>query len=296
MHIPVLLQEVIEYLNPVADENFIDGTGGAAGHTLATLEKNAPGGKILFFDRDAEAITRAKETIAAKGLSGRMIFANDTYANIAQAVKENNFAPVHGILLDLGLSSDQLEAGGRGFSFMKDEPLDMRYGANQELTAREIINHWENKEIENILKEYGEEPFARRISEQIIKSRKIKSILSTKELVGVIAEAVPKKFQYGRIHFATRTFQALRITVNDELGNLKRFLPQAIDVLKEGGRLAIISFHSLEDRIVKNFFRDLAKAGRAELLTKKPITAGEDEIHVNPRSRSAKLRVIKKIE
>lgn len=294
MHIPVLLHEVIEYLDPGPDDNFIDGTGGAAGHTLAILAKNAPNGRILFFDRDGEAIARAKETIAAKGASERVIFVNDTYANIAQVVQEKNFSPVSGILLDLGLSSDQLENSKRGFSFMKDEPLDMRYSAEQELTAREIINHWSAEEIEKIIKEYGEELFARRISEEIIKSRKIKPILNTKELVEAVAKAIPKKFQYGRIHFATRTFQGLRIAVNDELGNLQRFLPQAIDALDGGGRLVIISFHSLEDRMVKNFFRDLAKAGQAELLTKKPVRAGGDELNKNPRSRSAKLRAIKK--
>lgn len=292
MHIPVLLREVIEYLNPGPDENFIDGTGGAAGHTLAILAKNAPKGKVLFIDRDNEAIARAKETVAAEGASERVAFVNDTYANIAQVVKKENFGTVRGVLLDLGLSSDQLEGSARGFSFMKDEPLDMRYDANQELTACEIINHWQAEEIEKIIKEYGEEPFARRISEQIIQSRKIKPILNTREFVDIIAKAIPGKFQHGRIHFATRTFQALRIAVNDELGNLQRFLSEVIDILGVGGRLAIISFHSLEDRMVKNSFRDLAKAGRAELLTKKPITAGDDEISANPRSRSAKLRAI----
>ena len=297
MHISVLRQEVIDALAPESNQNFIDGTGGAAGHTLAILEKNAPGGKVLFFDWDSEAIARAKEIIAEKDAEflKRVIFINDSYANIAEAVKKEKFAPVHGILLDMGMSSGRLEASGRGFSFQRDEPLDMRYFVSQELTAREILNQWDKLAIQEILQDYGEEPFARKISEEIIKNRQIKPILNTAELVGFIAKAVPKKFQYGRIHFATRTWQALRIAVNDELGNLQRFLPQATDILDKGGRLAIISFHSLEDRIVKNFFRNLYKGGRAELLTKKPITASEDEIDKNPRSRSAKLRAIKKI-
>lgn len=225
----------------------------------------------------------------------RVIFVSDSYANIGEVVKDKNFNPVNGILLDLGLSSDQLESSRRGFSFQKNEDLDMRYSLNQELTAREIINHWEEQEIARVLKEYGEEPFARKIAGEIIKSRKSKSILNTGELVSVIARAIPPKFQYGRLNFATRTFQALRLAVNDELGNLQRFLPQAVDILIPGGRLAIIAFHSLEDRIVKNYFRELARNGQAELFNKKPITAGEEEILKNPRSRSAKLRAIKKL-
>ncbi|MBU4142955.1 16S rRNA (cytosine(1402)-N(4))-methyltransferase RsmH [Patescibacteria group bacterium] len=297
MHIPVLRQEVLDALAPEADQNFIDGTGGAAGHTLAILEKNAPAGQVLFFDWDSEAIARAKEIIAAKdaNLPKRVIFVNNSYANISEVVKSENFGPVQGILLDLGLSSDQLSASGRGFSFQKDEALDMRYSLDQELTAREIINLWEEREIARILKAYGEEPFARKIAGEIIKNRKVKSILKTAELVKIIASAIPPKFQHGRLHFATRVFQALRLAVNDELGNLQRFLPQAMDILTQGGRLAIISFHSLEDRIVKNYFRDLARKGQAELLTKKPIMAGEGEISQNSRSRSAKLRAIKKI-
>ena len=226
MHISVLTKEVIECLNPQPGENFIDGTGGAAGHTLAILEKSAPGGKVLFFDWDSEAIAQAKEIIAGKNdkLSERVIFINDSYANIAEAVKKEKIAPVHGILLDLGMSSDQLEASGRGFSFLRDEPLDMRYSENQELTAREILNQWDKLSIQEVLQNYGEEPFARKISEEIIKNRQIQPILNTSELVGVVAKAIPRKFQYGRIHFATRIWQALRIAVNDELGNLERFL------------------------------------------------------------------------
>lgn len=297
MHIPVLRQEVIDLLLPELGQNFIDGTCGAAGHTLAILEKNYPDGKVMCFDWDSEAIGRAKEIVAAKSVNllERVIFVNDSYVNIAEVVKAENFGPVQGILLDLGLSSDQLANSGRGFSFLKDEPLDMRYSVKQELTAREILNHWDKQEIARILKEYGEEPLARKISEAIIKNRKIKPILNTLELVGIISRAVPRQWQYGRIHFATRIWQALRIVVNDELGNLQRFLPQAMDVLTGGGKLAIISFHSLEDRIVKNFFREQAKRAVASVLTKKPIRASEIELEQNPRGRSAKLRAIKKL-
>ncbi len=296
MHIPVLVGEIIEYLDPQPGENFIDGTCGAAGHTLAILEKNYPNGKIMCFDWDSETLDRAKKNITDKdaNLLERVTFINDSYVNFKKGTIENNFSPINGILLDLGFSSDQLEASGRGFSFLKDEPLDMRYSRLNDLPAREIINHWQPDEIEKILKEYGEEPWARKISEAIVSFRKVKTILTTKELLSVIAAAIPRKLQHARIHFATRTFQALRIAVNDELGNLQRSLPEAIDILASGGRLAIISFHSLEDRIVKNFFREQAKAGQGKILTKKPIIAGEAEVQVNPRSRSAKLRVFKK--
>lgn len=297
MHTPVLVREIIEYLNPQPGENFIDGTCGAAGHTLAILEKNYPDGKVMCFDWDAESLDRAKKIIADKDskLLDRTVFINDNYANLKKSTIENNFGLTNGILLDLGFSSDQLETSDRGFTFLKDEPLDMRYNQSNDLPAREIINHWQKEEIEKILKEYGEEPWARKISEAIVSFRKIKSILTTKELLNVIAIAIPKKLQHARIHFATRTFQALRIAVNDELGNLQRFLPEAIDVLaNDGGRLAIISFHSLEDRIIKNFFREQAKTGQGKILTKKPIIADEAEIQINPRSRSAKLRVFKK--
>jgi len=296
MHIPVLVKEVIEYLNPQPGENFIDGTCGAAGHTLAILEKNYPNGKMMCFDWDSESLDRAKKIMAEKDdkLLERTIFINDNYANFKKRTIENNFSPINGILLDLGFSSDQLEASGRGFSFLKDEPLDMRYDQSNDLPAREIINHWQKNEIEKILKEYGQEPWARKISEAIVSFRKVKTILTTKELLGVISTAIPQKLQHARIHFTTRTFQALRIAVNNELGNLQRSLPEAIDILVSGGRLAVISFHSLEDRIVKNFFREQAKIGQGEILTKKPIMAGEAEVQINPRSRSAKLRVFKK--
>src|SRR3989339_555858 len=296
MHIAVLVEEVIKYLDPQPGENFIDGTCGAAGHALAILEKNYPDGKVMCFDWDSESLDRAKKIVADKDgkLLERTIFINDSYANLKKSIIENNFNSVNGILLDLGFSSDQLEASGRGFSFLKDEPLDMRYSLANNLPAREIINHWQKDEIEKILKEYGEEPWARKISEAIISFRKVKIILTTKELLGVISAAIPQKFQHARIHFATRTFQALRIAVNDELGNLQRFLPEAIDILASGGRIAVISFHSLEDRIVKNFFRESAKAGQGKVLTKKPIIAGEAEVQINLRSRSAKLRIFKK--
>jgi len=211
MHIPVLVEEVIEYLNPQPGENFVDGTCGAAGHTLAILEKNYPDGKVMCFDWDSESLDRAKKIVGDKegNLLERTIFINDSYANLKKNTVENNFGPINGILVDLGFSSDQLGASGRGFSFLKDEPLDMRYSQSNDLPAREIINHWQKDEIEKIIKEYGEEPWARKISEAIVSFRKVKTILTTKELLNVIAAAIPQKLQHARIHFATRTFQAL---------------------------------------------------------------------------------------
>jgi 16S rRNA (cytosine1402-N4)-methyltransferase len=294
MHIPVLENEVINYLSPRPGENFIDGTCGGAGHTIEILKR---GGKVLSMDLDMAALTKAKGRIALENpsLLDNLILVHDNFTNIAKAAREYNFFPVKGILADLGMSSDQLEGSGRGFSFLKDEPLDMRFNDKQDLTAREIVNHWPQNEIEKILKDWGEERFSKNISRQIINSRKLKSILTTKELVTVIAAAVPIKYQHARIHFATRVFQALRIAVNDELGSLERFLHEALNLLDKEGRLAIISFHSLEDRIVKNFLRQAKQEGKLEILTKKPIIASAQEELKNPRSRSAKLRAAKKI-
>ncbi len=296
-HIPVLTEEIIKYLNPRPGENFIDGTGGSGGHTLAILKNIGKEGRVLTVDLDGRALERIKEKITAENnfLLERLTLVEDNFVNLEKIVRQKNFGPINGILLDLGISSEQLEESGRGFSFMKDEPLDMRFSERQGLSAVEIVNQWSPRELENILKEYGEERFAGRIAKEIIRIRKIKPILRTDELVRIIALAVPKKYQHGRIHFATRTFQALRIVVNDELENLQKFLPRAVKILKADGRLVIISFHSLEDRIVKRFFREQKQQGRIEILTKKPIQPAPAEIQQNPRSRSAKLRAAIKI-
>jgi 16S rRNA (cytosine1402-N4)-methyltransferase len=192
------------------------------------------------------------------------------------------------VLFDLGLSSWHLEKSGRGFSFSRDEPLDMRFQGG--VTAQEIVNWWPQKELERMLKEYGEERFAKRIANEIVRSREKEPITSTLQLVSIIERAVPYWYQKRRIHPATKTFQALRIAVNDELNNLGRALPQAIEVLKPGGRLVVISFHSLEDRIVKNFLRENSRKGLLKVLTKKPVKPSAEEVKVNPRSRSARLR------
>ena len=288
MHVPVLQKEILQYLDPKPNENFIDATVGEGGHALAILEKISPKGKILGIDWSSEMIKNLKPR-------NNFLLVCDNFANLKEIVKKKKLGKISGILFDLGMSSWCLEESGRGFSFQKREPLDMRYYLQNQLTAEKIINYWSKFELEKILREYGEERFAQNIAEKIVASRKIKSIKDTLQLVEIIKEAVPKSYQHQKIHIATRTFQALRITVNDELNNLEKALPQAQDLLKPQGKLAVISFHSLEDRIVKNFFKEHAQEGRLKILTKKPITPTNQEIKINPRSRSAKLRVAIKI-
>ncbi len=292
MHIPVLTKEVLQYLDPKQNENFIDCTIGQGGHAALILKRNKPTGKVLGIDLDPNQIENCRSLIKDK----RLILVNDSYINIKEIVNKAKFGPINGILLDLGYSSWQMEKSSRGFSFQKDEVLDMRYNTKfSNLTAEEIVNNRPEKEIEKILKEYGEEKFAKQIARKITEERKIKRIKSTLQLVEIIKEAIPVKFQRGRIHYATKTFQALRIEVNDELNNLAKVLPDIVSVLSSGGRAVIISFHSLEDRIVKNFLKNEEKKRSIKILTKKPLTVGIDELRKNPRSRSAKLRAFIKI-
>jgi len=286
MHIPVLQKEVLEYLDPRPNENFIDCTLGYGGHTKAILEKTEPKGKVLGIDRDPEMIRNLKNI-------KRLTPVCENFSNLKEIIKQQGFNRVSGILFDLGFSSWHLEGSDRGFTFLKNEPLDMRYSIKSPLTAEKIVNYWSSWEIEKILREYGEERFSEKISENIIKFRKVKPIEKTFQLVEVIKKATPVWYQHQRIHFATRTFQALRIAVNDELNNFIKVLPQALEMLKKEGRLVIISFHSLEDRIAKNFIRD--NRNSLKVVTKKPIIPTQEEIKINPRSRSAKLRAAIKI-
>ncbi len=289
MHIPVLQKEVLQYLNPQPNENFIDATVGGAGHASAILEKTAPKGKVLGLDQDPEQIKNAQLKI--KNFKQRAILADNNFANLGEVVRQNKLGKVKGILFDLGMSSWHLSESGRGFSFQKREPLDMRYNPGNQLTAAKIINYWSKFELERIFKDYGEEKFAQDIAEKIVEERSVSPIMTTLQLVGIIGRAMPKRYLHGRIHFATRIFQALRIAVNDELTSLEKALPQALEILEPGGRLVVISFHSLEDRIVKNFFKNVA----LKPLTKKPITPSWPEIKINPRARSARLRAAIKL-
>jgi 16S rRNA (cytosine1402-N4)-methyltransferase len=308
-HIPVLQKEVIEYLDPKPDENFIDCTVGLAGHSFAILEKTGPEGKILGIDWSQEVLRNAKYRIQNTEYKNRIILVCDNFANLKEIAREKKFGPVSGILLDLGMSSWHLEESKKGFSFgraerrtrdewsssnQREEPLDMRYNPESgKVPAEEILNSWPEPEIRKILEEYGDERFAGRIAAAVVKKRKIKPIRTTFQLAEVLREATPDWYHHQKIHFATRTFQALRIAVNGELENLKSVLPQAIELLERQGRLLVISFHSLEDKIVKNFFKENSK-GRLVILTNKPVRPAAEEIKINPRSRSARLRAAQK--
>ena len=298
VHIPVLKKEALQYLSPQPNENFIDCTIGNGGHSLEILQKNAPNGKVLGIDWDPEIIKSLKERIQKENYANRLILVCDNFANLKKIVEKEKFQPVNGILFDLGLSSWDLEKSDRGFSFQRNEPLIMRYNPNVKgyPSAQEIVNQWPEQEIEKILKEYGEERFAKRIAKAIVKERMKNPIETTIKLVEIIKRVVPKWYQHKRIHFATKTFQALRIAVNNELNNLEMGLNQAAEIIENDGRIVVISFHSLEDKIVKNSFKTLELAGKAKILTKKPIRPSIEEIKINHRSRSAKLRAIKIIK
>ena len=277
MHIPVLQKEVIQYLNPQPDENFIDATIGGGGHAAEIFQKIAPRGKGVGVDWTPEAISEIKK-------NSNLILVCDNFANLSEIIKRYKFNKVSGILFDLGYSSWHLEESKRGFSFQKKEPLDMRYNAQNQLTAEKIVNFWSKFEIERVLADYGEEKRVRKIAEKIIEARKQKPIKNTAHLTEIIKQAgsAPRL-----------TFQALRIAVNDELNNIEKALPQALQILAPRGRLVIISFHSLEDRIVKNFLKN--NSLNLNILTKKPVIPTRQEIIINSRSRSAKLRACIKI-
>ncbi len=289
MHIPVLLKEVVAVLDPKPKEVFIDATFGDGGHSTEILKKILPGGKLLAIDWDKDAAERAKKSVNFQ--KPEITIVNENYASLLEIVKKIKFPKADGLIVDLGFSTGQLESG-RGFSFLKNEPLDMRFSKDNELTAAEVINGFTEKDLADIFFEYGEERFSRRIAKEIFKERKKKRILTTLELAEIIKHSVPQNYERKRIHPATRVFQALRIYVNSELENLKTLLAGMESILNSGGRVAIISFHSLEDRIVKNYFKELEKEDKAKILTKKPIIASEEEVRNNPKSRSAKLRAI----
>jgi len=285
-------EEVIQFLNPKHGENFVDCTLGEGGHSIAILERNKPRGKVLGVDSDREILEKLRLKVKDTEFAERLILVCENFANLGTIIRKYDFKPVSGVLFDLGLSSWHLEESGRGFSFLRNEPLDMRYNPANALTAEAIVNFWSLKEIEKILRLYGQESFSRRIAREIVKSRPLKT---TVDLVMAVERATPSWYHFGRIHFATKTFQALRITVNSELENLEKALPQALDIMESGGRLVVIAFHSLEDRIVKNFMRNKAKEGALKILTEKPVRPSREEVAENPRSRSARLRAAVKV-
>ncbi len=276
MHIPVLKKEVLEQLNPIENENYIDATFGEGGHAQEILERIKPKGKLIGIEKDEVLYQRGLET-----KSDRLILYNNSYTNLLKVAQSSGIEEISGILFDLGFCTFHIEESKKGFSFSSDEPLDMRYGSEGE-TAQEIINNYSERELEKILKEYGEERYARKVARKIIEERKIKRIETTFDLVRVIKKAIP--YYKSRIHFATRTFQGLRIAVNNELDSLEIGLNQAYNILKKEGKIVVISFHSLEDRIVKNFFKE-------KNMSMKLIKPSIEEIKNNKPSRSAKLRI-----
>lgn len=295
IHKPVLLNEAIRGLNLKPGDIFFDGTLGGGGHSRKVCELFGKSVKIIGADRDSEAVRIAIDKF--KTLNCDFNFQTANFRNISEVLDNLNIKSVNAILFDLGLSSDQIEDSSRGFSFQKDEPLIMTFSAeygNGITTAQTILNEWSEETLADILFGYADERYARRIAKKIVEARQIKPIEKTFELVEIIKSAVPMGYRKGRIHFATKTFQAIRIAVNDEIEALKEGLVEVFKKLARGGRMAVISFHSGEDRIIKNFFKDKKAAGGGHIATKKPITASEEELAQNPRARSAKLRIFEK--
>lgn len=306
-HVPVLLKEAIAGLNIRSDGIYLDGTLGGAGHSLE-IAKMLTTGKLIGIDQDMNAIKKAKEVL--KDYSSKTIFVHDNYVNIKKILKDLDIEKVDGILLDIGVSSHQLDQEERGFSYNKNAPLDMRMDKTNSFTAWDVVNKYSQKELEKILWDYGEERWAKRIAEFIVNERKLKSIDTTFDLVDIIKKAIPKKVRMEGHHPAKKTFQAIRIEVNQELDVLKRSIPIMSKSLNSSGRLCIITFHSLEDRIVKEEFKELYKEcicppefpicvcdkkREINIITKKPIVPSKEEIEKNPRARSAKLRVAERV-
>jgi 16S rRNA (cytosine1402-N4)-methyltransferase len=307
-HIPVLLGEVLSFLHPVSGGTYIDGTLGGGGHTEALLEKSAPDGRVLGIDVDQQALERVGLRLAHYREERRLILARGNFAHLADIAARRGVTSAQGILLDLGFSSDQMNNPERGFAFSTNGPLDMRLDQSLPLSAADLVNELSEQELADIFWRYGEEVRSRQIARRIVREREKAAITRTTQLATLVAAGVP--FRFGTIHPATRTFQALRIAVNRELEQLEAVLPQIIDLLVADrnmpGRVAIISFHSLEDRIVKDYFRrestdclcppyvpvcQCDHTARLRLITRKPVVPTEQEILNNPRARSAKLRV-----
>jgi 16S rRNA (cytosine1402-N4)-methyltransferase len=284
LHLPVMVAEVIEALSPRTGGTYIDATLGLGGHAEEILKYIGPGGTLIGLDRDPEALERAMERIKDQRLKA----AKAKFSDIEKVAREKGVEGADGVLFDFGVSLLQLKGPERGFSFLSDEPLDMRMDQTEPLTAEKVVNEYPEKELARIIGEYGEERKARRVARSIATVRRKGRIRTCSELSDIVTRAVGGR--RGRTHPATRTFQAIRIAVNDELGEIQRGLEGALNILRSRGRLVTIAYHSLEDRIVKTFFREASREGRLEIITKKPITPSRPEIAENPKARSAKLR------
>jgi 16S rRNA (cytosine1402-N4)-methyltransferase len=302
-HEPVMMPEIMKALNVQPGGRYIDGTLGEGGHSREILRAADPGGQVLGLDADAEAITVATERLADYSESFRAV--NVNFRDVRATALEHEFVPVHGVLFDLGVSSLQLDRESRGFSFRRADPLDMRFSFDQQITAADIVNHYAESELADIIFHLGEDRAARRIAREIVRSR---PIMTSIELAEIIEKANPRRGK--RTHPATQTFQAIRIAVNDELSALETALEQAVSLLGQGGRMAVISYHSLEDRIVKNFVRKQASdcvcppqtpichcdhLATLKVITRRPLIPTDAETDSNPRARSAKLRVVERI-
>lgn len=307
-HIPVLFHEIMDIMAPQPGEVFVDCTLGGGGHSGGFLERISPDGRLIGIDQDTNALAAAQQNLSS--YEGRVVFVHSNYQNLDAIL--NEYAPegVDGILFDIGVSSHQLDEKDRGFSYMQDAPLDMRMNREQSLDAWQVVNTYSEDELHRIIKEYGEERWAKRVAKFIVEFRSQKPIETTGELVDIIKRAIPKGAREEGSHPAKRTFQAIRIEVNNELGVLQDTIAVAVKHLKKGGRLGIISFHSLEDRIVKEQFRYFAsdcicppelpfcqcdKVSEVKILTRKPVTASAEELEANSRAKSAKFRAVEKI-
>ncbi|MBU7005644.1 16S rRNA (cytosine(1402)-N(4))-methyltransferase RsmH [Phosphitispora fastidiosa] len=306
-HVPVMLDEVMTYLNLRQGGTYVDCTLGGGGHTTEIIKKIQPGGRVIGIDQDPNALEAARKRLESFGSS--IVYVHSNYYRLKEIFAELNLGEADGVLFDLGVSSHQLDEGERGFSYMQDAPLDMRMNPGDLLTAEQIVNEKTEDELTGIIRDYGEENWARRIARFIVDHRAKRPIHTTGELVEIIKKAVPAGARREGPHPAKRTFQALRIAVNDELNRFKKALYEAVDILRPGGRVCVISFHSLEDRIAKEVFREMAKTcvcppglpvcmcnkkQQVKVLTGKPVLPTQEELKANPRARSSKLRAAEK--
>jgi 16S rRNA (cytosine1402-N4)-methyltransferase len=293
LHKPVMVKEVLNFLDPRPGSTIVDCTIGVGGHSAEILKRISPGGRLIGIDRDSESLEISRDRL--KGMGGSYDLVWDDFRNLDKIISDAGIEEIDAIFYDLGVSSYQLQNPERGFSIKLNGPLDMRMDRKSYISAYDLVNSLSKKEISDILRTFGQEHWHNRIASVLVRRRNNSPINTTKQLTDIVLQAMPYKYRHSRIHPATRTFQAFRIAVNRELEALEIALDKSIDYLRPGGRICIISFHSLEDRIVKNKLRQFAREGVVKILTKKPLVPQDDELNSNPRSRSAKLRAAEKL-